>query len=171
MADEGNDPLLRPDGARGRTGQQIRPFVLLVVLLSVLALLLVWAAAAAAAAGGGGGDRDGVGWADGRHGRRIRGHAGVQAVRVLPVWVFLCLAQQHHGYAVAGGIRDVRVRGGRVGEDVVIRAKQRLLDLRDGQLLGRRGICRHRCRCRRRHRRTGVPQCGREMPLWGRREV
>ena len=151
MAYEGNDPLLRSDRTR-RSAGQIRPLVLLVLLLAVL-VLIFW--------GGGDGHRDGVRRAHGWHSRRIWRDAGVQAVRVLPVWIFLCLAEQHHGYAVAGGVRDVGVRGRRVREYMVICAKQRLLDLGYGQL-GRRSV---------RRRRPGISQRGGQVPLGGRGEV
>ena len=113
VADEGNDPLLRPDRAWGSAGQ-VRLLVLLVLLLTVLAVLFF--------RGGGDGDRDGIGRAHGSHRWSIRRDGGIQAVRMLPVWIFLCLAEQYHGYAVPGGVRDVGVRGGRVREYVVIRA-------------------------------------------------
>lgn len=113
VADERNDPLLRPDRA-WRSAGQVRLLVLLVLLLAVLAVLFFW--------GSGGGDRDGVGRAHGSHGWSIRRDISIQAVRVLPVWIFLCLAEQYHGYAVPGGVCDVGARGGRVREYVVIRA-------------------------------------------------
>ena len=90
MADEGHNPLLRPDRTRCRAGQ-IRPFVLVFLFLSVLVVVLLVCGGGGADAGDG--ERYGVGRAHGRDRRRIRSHGGVQAVRVLPVCVFLCLSQ------------------------------------------------------------------------------
>ena len=58
------------------------------------------------------------------------------------MWVFLRLIEEHHGYAVAGGVCDIWVRGWWVCEYVVVCAEERRLNLGNGQLI-RRGI--HRC--------------------------
>lgn len=142
MAGERHDPLLRSD----RTWCCTRQVELLV--LFVLFLLF------------GRGDGNGVRRAYRCHSGRIGSRGRIQAVRGLPMWVLLGLAEKNHGYAVAGGVRDVWVRRGWVGEDVVVCAEERGLDLGDGQLR-LQGI----------HRRTRFPQRRRQVPLWSRCEV
>jgi hypothetical protein len=129
VAGERHDPLLRTDRTRCRT-RQVKFLVFFVLLLLFYRR-----------------NGNGVRRARRRHRGRIGNRGGIQAVRGLPVWVFLGLAEEDHGYAVAGGVGAVCVLRGWVGEDVVVRAEERGLNLGDGQL-ELRGI----------HRRTRFPQ-------------
>ena len=136
MAGERHNPLLRSDWTWCGTGQ-VKFLVFFVVLLLVQRR-----------------EGNGVRRAHRRHRGRIGSRGCVQAVRGFPVRVFLGLIEENHGYAVAGGVRGIWVRRGRVSEYVVVCAEERGLDLRDG-LLGRRGI----------HRRARFPERRGQVPL------
>jgi hypothetical protein len=136
VAGERHNSLLRSDRTWRCTGQ-VKFLVFFVILLLVQRR-----------------EGNGVRWANRRHRGRIGSRGCVQAVRGLPVGIFLGLIEENHGYAVAGGVRGIWVQRGRVSEYVMVCAEERGLDLRDG-LLGRRGI----------HRRTRFPERRGQVPL------
>ena len=120
MAGERHDPLLRSD----RTGRCTGQVQFLVLLIFFLFLLFQ----------GGGRDGNRVRRPHRRDRGRVGSGNGIQAVRGFPMWVFLGLADEHHGHAVARGVCGVWVRWGWVSENVVVRAEERRLDLWDGEL-------------------------------------